>query len=172
MSKRVIELVDYDPKWVKIFETERLILANIIGSNAIHIEHIGSTAVVGLMAKPVIDILIEVNELTALDTNNKAFIEQSYIVKGENGISGRRYYEKGGNQRSHHVHVFQNNDINLLRHRAFKEYLVAHPAIASAYGKIKKEALARSGNDINNYMALKNDFITKHETLAIQWFVN
>ncbi|PKG80613.1 hypothetical protein CXF85_21020 [Colwellia sp. 75C3] len=172
MSNRIIEVVDYDPNWSKTFETEKVMLTKAIGSNAVKIEHIGSTSVVGLSAKPVIDILIEVTSLTELDSANKNIVGLGYIVKGENGISGRRYFQKGGNQRSHHVHAFQTSDLHLLRHRAFKEYLIAHPIIASEYSFIKKEAVSKSGNDINFYMALKNNFIQKHEILAIEWFGN
>lgn len=172
VSNRVIEVVDYDPNWSKAFEIEKVMLAKAIGNNAVKIEHIGSTSVVGLSAKPVIDILIEVTKLAELDSANKNLVALGYNVKGENGISGRRYFQKGGNQRSHQVHAFQTSDFHLHRHRAFKEYLIAHPNIASEYGKIKKEAVSKSENNINIYMALKNGFIQKHEKLALEWFGN
>ena len=172
LNDRVIEVVDYDPNWKRIFEIERGMLTKAIGCNVVQIDHIGSTSVVGLAAKPVIDILIEVANLAELDTANKNIESLGYLIKGENGISGRRYFQKGCSQRSHHVHAFQTNDFHLLRHRAFKEYLIAHPIIASEYGSIKKEFISKSDNDINIYMALKNDFIQKHEKLALEWFGN
>jgi len=172
LSIRVVEVVDYDPNWKNAFETERVLLAKAIGLNAVKIEHIGSTAVVGLAAKPVIDILIEVADLKELDNAADNMEALGYLVKGENGIEGRRYFLKGGYQRSHHVHAFKTNDLHLYRHRAFKEYLIAHSEIASEYGAIKKEAAFKSGNNINAYMALKNDFIQKHEKIAIEWFSN
>ncbi|RTR39680.1 GrpB family protein [Shewanella canadensis] len=172
MSNRVLEVVDYDPNWKKTFETERALLTKAIGINAVKIEHIGSTSVIGLAAKPVIDILIEVTKLKELDTANENLKALGYNIKGENGISGRRYFHKGGNQRTHHVHTFQTNDLHLHRHRAFKEYLIAHPTIATEYAAIKKQAVSKSGNNINVYMVLKNDFIQKHEILALQWFGN
>jgi len=171
LSNRVLEVVDYDPNWKKTFETERALLTKAIGINAVKIEHIGSTSVIGLAAKPVIDILIEVTNLKELDTANENLKALGYKIKGENGISGRRYYQKGGNQRTHHIHAFQTNDLHLDRHRAFKEYLIAHPTIATEYAAIKKQAVSKSGN-INVYMVLKNDFIQKHEKLALQWFGN
>ena len=172
MSGRIIEVVNYDPSWKNIFDSEKSVLAKAIGNNAIRIEHIGSTAVPGLVSKPVIDILIEVESLVELDNSSKEIKTIGYLIKGENGISGRRYFQKGGNQRSHHVHAFQTGDLNLIRHRAFKEYLIAHPIIASEYGKIKTMAILKSDNNINNYMAHKNEFIQKHEKLAVEWFVN
>jgi GrpB-like predicted nucleotidyltransferase (UPF0157 family) len=172
LSCRVIEVVDYNPNWKITFENERVMLSKAIGNNAVKIEHIGSTSVVGLAAKPVIDILIEVTSLDELDISNKNIEALGYLVKGENGIEGRRYFQKGGNQRSHHVHAFQTNDFHLNRHIAFKEYLIANPAIASEYSNIKKEAVTNSDNNINVYMALKNNFIHKHEKIAIEWFGN
>lgn len=172
MSNRVLEVFDYDPNWKKTFETERALLTKAIGINAVKIEHIGSTSVIGLAAKPIVDILIEVSNLKELDTANENLKSLGYKIKGENGISGRRYYQKGGNLRTHHVHAFQTNDLHLDRHRAFKEYLIAHPAIATEYAAIKKQAAFKSGNNINVYMVLKNSFIQTHEKLALQWFGN
>ena len=172
LSSRVIEVVDYDPNWKKAFETERVMLSKAIGNNAVKIKHIGSTSVVGLSAKPVIDILIEVSSLYDLDAANKNIEALGYLIKGENGITGRRYFQKGGNQRSHHVHAFQTNDLHLQRHIAFKEYLIAHPTIALEYSNIKKEAVSKSDNNINIYMTIKNNFIQKHEKIAIEWFGN
>lgn len=169
---RMIEVVDYDASWKKKFENEKLLLTKAIGDNALKIEHIGSTSVEGLTAKPIIDILIEVSSLTKLDLANEKLEALGYRVKGENGISGRRYFQKGGTQRSHQVHAFQTNDVHLLRHLAFKEYLIAHPEIATEYGAIKKFAASKCDNNAKIYMALKNDFIQKHEKLAINWFGN
>lgn len=170
LNHRVIDVIDYDPRWKDIFKIEKELLVNAIGSNAISIEHIGSTSVKGLVAKPVIDILIEVTSLKKLDASSKKIVALAYHVKGENGISARRYFQKGGKQRTHHLHAFQTGDLNLMRHRAFKAYLIAHPLVSSEYGQIKKSAMYNSDNNINRYMALKNEFIEKHEKIAIAWF--
>lgn len=119
LSNRIIEVVGFDPNWKNIFETEKVILTKAIGNNTVKIDHIGSTSVIDLVAKPVIDILIEVSNLEKLDAVNKKMIALGYTVKGENGISGRRYFQKGGNQHSHYVHAFQSGDSHLHRHRAF-----------------------------------------------------
>ncbi|MDP2559638.1 GrpB family protein [Psychrobium sp. 1_MG-2023] len=169
-ARRIIEVVDYNPQWQQAFNIEQGLLKGVIGNNAITIEHIGSTAVVGLAAKPIIDILIEVSSLELLDRVNESIAELGYVVKGENGISGRRYFQKGGHQRSHHIHAFVADDPHLERHRAFKAYLSHHSAIAQEYSKLKQAAAVVCDNDMTRYMALKNDFIAHHETLAVQWF--
>ena len=125
LCNRAIEVVDHDPNWKNIFEIEKAALSKAIGNNAVKIDHIGSTSVIGLAAKPIVDILIEVSKLEKLDAADKNISALGYTIKGENGISGRRYFQKGGYQRSHHVHAFQSGDLHLHRHKAFKEYLIA-----------------------------------------------
>jgi len=168
--KRIISVVDYDPLWPRVFDKEKTILAQICGSNAISIEHIGSTSVEGLAAKAIIDILIEVKSLNQLDCIDSDFQRAGYVVKGENEIDGRRYFQKGGPKRSHHVHAFKTNDAQLLRHRSFKAYLLAHKGIADDYGYLKKEAAQRSLNDAQAYMLHKHDFIEHHQQLALRWY--
>lgn len=170
MNQRIIEVVDYNPDWAINFTAEKQCLTLAIGDNAIAIEHIGSTSIEGLSAKPIIDILIEVTCLKSLDEHNKKLKAIGYKAKGENGIAGRRYFEKGGKNRSHHVHAFATGDNNLTRHLAFKHYLIAHPELLTAYAEIKKRAAHACNNDSILYMTLKNDFIQQHEPLALKWF--
>lgn len=170
MGQRKIEVLDYDPNWTIKFNVEKALLNQAIGSVALKIEHIGSTSVTGLAAKPIIDILIEVSSLESLDDSSEKLEAIGYQIKGENGIEGRCYFQKGGDERTHHVHAFLSGDINLIRHRAFKEYLIAHPDISKAYGDIKKQAAASCNNDSLLYMALKNEFIQEHQRLAVDWY--
>ncbi len=172
MSQRKIEVVEYDPEWAIKFESEKVLLQEAIGDAALNIEHIGSTSVSRLMAKPIIDILIEVSSLQSLDAKDKKLESLGYEIKGENDIEWRRYFQKGGDQRTHHVHAFQTGDENSTRHRAFKEYLIAHPKISKEYGVIKKQAARNCKNDSVLYMTLKHEFIQKHEKLAMQWYGN
>lgn len=170
MSSRKIEVLNYSKEWAVIFETEKALLKAILGDVALSIEHIGSTAVPNLAAKPVIDILIEVADIHLLDTKTEGFQRLNYEVKGENGIVGRRYFQKGGVNRTHHIHAFQSGSPALCRHIAFRDYLIAYPAIANQYAAVKKEAAINCKNDSQLYMRLKNEFISKHEDLAVKWF--
>ena len=172
MSRRKIEVVAYNPDWAKMFIDEKTALGALLENIAVSIEHIGSTSVDGLCAKPIIDMLVEVASLKALDDKSKALEAIGYEVKGENGIVGRRYFQKGGDDRTHHLHAFLSGDENLLRHRAFKDYLIAHPDIALEYAAIKQQAAQGCNNDSRMYMSLKNDFIEKHERLAVMWYDN
>lgn len=119
---RKIAVVPYDEKWPQLFEAESLLIKTVLGGVAENVHHIGSTSVPGLSAKPVIDILLEVSDISALD--NSAMTRVGYIARGENGITDRQYFIKGGDRRSHQVHAFAVGDIQVLRHLAFRDYLI------------------------------------------------
>ncbi|GKK04001.1 hypothetical protein NUBL21985_46300 [Klebsiella pneumoniae] len=118
MNMRILTVVDYDEMWPALFENERTLLQMTLGKVISRIHHIGSTSVPGLSAKPVIDILIEVANLEELDSLNQAMEGIGYTVRGENGILNRRYFTKGGNQRSHHIHAFATGDAQIIKHLA------------------------------------------------------
>jgi len=164
--------MDYDPQWITNFNNEKQHLLNAIGEIAISIEHIGSTSVIGLSAKPIIDILVEVSDLALLDDKTPQLAALGYLAKGENGIAGRRYFQKGDNLRTHHVHAFVSDDAHLVRHLAFRDYLISHPKIQNEYQVIKQQAAKLCGNKSERYMSLKNGFIQTHEPLAVHWYLN
>ena len=166
---RTIEVVDYQPHWPDLFDLESQRIADAIASLKPAISHIGSTSVPGLSAKPVIDILVEVDDVAALDAHNVALHAIGYIARGENGIPERRYFEKGGADRTHQIHAFNRASVGVLRHLAFRDYLVQHPKIASVYGELKKRVAIQCDNDIVRYCAGKDAFIQTHEKLALAW---
>lgn len=164
---RIIEVVEYQASWAQGFSVAQASLKRVLGDNAIHIEHVGSTSVVGLAAKPIIDILVEVKSLPALDAQQLAMQRLGYLAKGENGIAGRRYYEKGGDARTHHIHAFEQGSDQLLRHRAFRDYLNVNPEVCQAYAQLKKTAALRCNNDASQYAADKQAFVSWHEQAAL-----
>jgi GrpB-like predicted nucleotidyltransferase (UPF0157 family) len=170
MSKRILSLVPYQDNWPALYQQERALLVPLLGDNLIQIDHIGSTSVIGLAAKPIIDILIEVKSLSSIDKLTAQFQELGYLAKGENGIAGRRYFQKGGNQRSHHLHIFEKDDEQLVKHRAFRDYLLKFPAIAQQYSDIKHKALLEANNDSQLYTELKSSFIQEHTNKALRLF--
>lgn len=169
MNKRILTIVPYQDNWPALYQQERALLVPLLGDNLINIDHIGSTSVPGLAAKPIIDILIEVKDLSLVDELTEAFLKIGFDAKGENGISGRRYFQKGGNARSHHLHVFIKGDKELTKHRAFRGYLVQFPSIAKQYSEIKQQALALANNDGQRYSELKSEFIQEHTIKALKW---
>ncbi len=105
MNKRRIEVVDYDPAWPKLFETEQTLLCRVLGEVAERIRHIGSTAVPGLAAKPIIDILVEVTDLESLDAMNNEMSAIGYTPMGEFGIPGSRYCDGKDAYIKRHVEI-------------------------------------------------------------------
>jgi GrpB-like predicted nucleotidyltransferase (UPF0157 family) len=171
MSERILEVVDYNPLWVKAFELERSLVEEAMKGIVVEISHIGSTSIPGLAAKPIIDILVAVTDLDVLDQRTKKMELLGYKAKGENGIVGRRYFQKGGNQRTHHLHAFKSGDENLVRHKALRDYLLHHREVVLEYEKLKKELVAIcSKNDVSGYQEGKSSFLQKHKKLALQWY--
>ncbi len=165
-----VVVTEYDPDWPARFEAEAEGLARVFGPQAIGIMHIGSTSVPGLAAKPVIDIMPVVRDITAVDSLNAAMERLGYEAMGEYGIAGRRYFRKGATARRYHVHVYEAGSAEALRHLAFRDFLRAHGDIARRYGALKAELAACFSGDIEAYMDGKDPFIKKTERDAIAWW--
>ena len=169
MSTRKIQVVAYSEDWPAMFVVERSALQQILAKVLIQLDHIGSTSVPQLMAKPIIDMLMEVSSLTALDQLQAKIQALGYSAMGEFGIAGRRFYTKGGDLRSHHIHAFVSGDDNLFRHRAFRDYLRAHPVIKQQYGQLKQQQALMCRHDSDLYQQGKNSFIQEHQARALHW---
>lgn len=169
LKKRRIEIVDYDRRWPDLFQEEARLLSEVLSTELVRIHHIGSTAVAGLKAKSVIDILLEVKDVNALDAYDSAMKKIGYIPKGEFGIPGRRFYLKGPDRRTCHVHAFTAGSHDVRRHIAFRDYLMAHPLVAGEYGALKARCASECNDDIDRYCDGKRDFVAFHETRALEW---
>jgi GrpB-like predicted nucleotidyltransferase (UPF0157 family) len=167
MSTRIIAVENYDSNWPTLYLVEQQRLKMIVGDNIATIHHIGSTAVLGLPAKPIIDILLEVHDLSVFEKCSSQLIAIGFIAKGENGIAGRRYFQKGGIQRSHHLHVFQQGSIHAFHHLVFRNYLRKHLKVKQQYGQLKKRVAMQCQHNSEVYMQGKNHFIKQHLTLAM-----
>lgn len=166
----IVTVKKYDPDWIEDFKTESQAINQQIGEFINHIHHIGSTAVPELMAKPIIDIMLDVKSVKALDNQSSKLEDLGYQPMGEFGIKGRRYFRKGGDNRTHQIHAFKQGDANLLRHLAFRDYLINHKRIAEQYGHLKVEIAERCKNDIEKYSKEKDSFIKHYEAVAIEWY--
>jgi GrpB-like predicted nucleotidyltransferase (UPF0157 family) len=166
---RKIELVEYRESWPIDYLKEAEILKKILADNFIESFHIGSTAIHGLKSKPVIDILIEVKSLCRIDDKAIDLESVGYELKGEYGIKGRRFLQKGNNTRTHHIHIFESGDSEIERHRLFVEYLNANPNKALDYQKLKEKLCFRFREDPESYTLGKNDFIRSIESEMYSW---
>ncbi len=163
----IVKIVDYDNAWPETFRKESNLIKTIIGDNYVEIHHIGSTAVPGLAAKPIIDMILVVHSLKVLDEIDLEMTNAGYVPKGEYGISGRRYYQKGGNRRTHQIHAFQQNDDNIIRHLVFRDYLINNNDVCREYATLKKKIADECKNDIEKYCDGKEAFVKHHESIAM-----
>lgn len=166
-----VRVVDYDPAWERAYREEAKRIQDVLGDNCVEIYHIGSTAVPGLAAKPILDILPVVRSLAAADGAAGAFEALGYEYLGEFGIPGRRYLRRGGDERTHQVHIFAAGDEdNIRRHLAFRDYMRAHPEEREAYARLKKALAARFPYDIGAYCDGKEAFVRDREAKALAWW--
>lgn len=169
MPQHVV-VTEYDAGWPREFERESEQLARVFGSNLAAIHHIGSTSVPGLAAKPVVDIMPVVYSLEAVDFSRAGFEALGYEYLGEFGIPGRRYMRKGGDERTHQVHVFaQGDEVNITRHLAFRDYLKTHPEVKNEYAVLKLRLAEKYPYDIDAYCDGKDAFVKKYELEALKW---
>lgn len=166
---RRMQVVDYCFNWPMQYEREVDTLRSVLGDEIVRAHHIGSTAVPGLAAKPIIDILLEVRSVDRLDLFDAAMEEIGYRPRGELGIPGRRYYTKGGDQRTHHVHAFVTGDLHVEKHLVFRDYLRTHPQSAADYAAVKREAAAAHETDPEEYMAFKHGFVERMVARSMDW---
>jgi GrpB-like predicted nucleotidyltransferase (UPF0157 family) len=168
---RNIEVVPHNPNWAAMFQAEADQLAPIFGSEALAIEHIGSSAIPGIKAKPIIDILIAVKDIERVDDFNEQMSALGYEPYGEFGIPGRRYFSTGHTDadRPRHVHVFQSDNPEVARHIDFRDYMRAHPDNAQIYSRLKESLAQKFPNDRERYTDGKSDFIREMDRKAAEW---
>ena len=170
MRQHII-VTEYDPLWPQKFQAESLLIRGILADNCLAIYHIGSTAVPGLAAKPIIDMMAVVKSLAQVDDAAEDFSQIGYEYLGEFGIAGRRYLRKGGEERTHQIHIFQADDWhNIGRHLAFRDYLRSHEKERAEYAAIKTELAQRFPYDIDGYCDGKAHFVQEMERAALSRF--
>jgi GrpB-like predicted nucleotidyltransferase (UPF0157 family) len=158
-----VELQEYDPTWAELFESERQLLAGIFGSRAVAIEHVGSTSVPGLSAKPIVDVLIGLRELALSDAQIEAMRRLGYEYLGEHGLAGRLFFRK--KPRTHHVHVVEHGGAHWDRQLVFRDALRSDPDERRRYDAFKRR-LAAEGHPRDVYTELKTPFIREIEARA------
>ncbi len=161
-TKRVIVL-PYCERWEQNFAQIRDELRKALGPLALKIEHVGSTAVRGLSAKPIIDIDIVIRDYSVFDAVVSALQAIGYFHEGDLGIAGREAFKYDGKDhlQKHHLYVCPQNSAELKRHIAFRDYLRSHPEAVREYSRIKEEGAALFPNDIEKYIEHKAPFIQK-----------
>jgi len=169
--KDKIIVIDYDPKWAEQFvELCDLLLRYVNKNDMISIEHVGSTSVVGLKAKPVIDLDIIVTDGEHMKKVIAQLAKLGYEHIGDLGVVGREAFKRppeniltngtGRKWFKHHLYVCQTGSIGLRNHLALRDHLRDHPEKVVEYGNLKQDLAEKYPYDIDAYIEGKTDFIT------------
>ena len=158
-QQREVIIVAYVPAWAARFREEASRIASVFGGELLSIHHIGSTSVPGMSAKPIVDIMPVVRDISKVETFNEGMIQLGYTPMGEYGIKGRRYFVKGAAVRTHHVHSYQPDNPEVNGHLDFRDYLIAHEDEAGQYAKLKTSLAAQHRYDMEAYTQGKAAFI-------------
>lgn len=172
LSPMKIKILEHQNAWLEDFEQEKASLNQQLHDIWHEIHHIGSTAVKGLHAKPIIDILLLVESLSELDDRPGVIEYLGYEALGEFGIPGRRYYRKTNEagEHTHHIHAFLRESPEARRHLAFRDYLGYNPEATQQYSRLKLSLVAANPYNIEAYAKGKEPFITRVEAEALAWY--
>jgi GrpB-like predicted nucleotidyltransferase (UPF0157 family)/RimJ/RimL family protein N-acetyltransferase/GNAT superfamily N-acetyltransferase len=163
---RKVRLEPYNPQWPLLFEEEKKRLEKILEGLPCHIFHIGSTAIVGAKAKPAIDMMLVVNQLSTFSAYDAALKKCSgYFCKGECGIRNHLFYSNEG-AIHYHLHLYEEDHPDVQRHLRFVSYMNRHPKMADKYVALKEELANKYRGDRYNYTMKKSSLIKEIDYLA------
>ncbi len=165
-----IRVVDYDHNWSLIFADLSRVIAGALGELALAIEHVGSTSVPGLAAKPIIDIDVVVESRGAVSEAIKRLAPLGYVHSGDLGVPGREAFGHDGGEEvprdgsgrrwpPHNLYVCEQDNEELARHLTFRDYMRQNPQGAAEYAELKRGLAQRFPNDIDAYIEGKTELV-------------
>ena len=154
-------IVPYDPDWPRLHEVARDEIVQAIGGRFVLIEHVGSTAVPGLAAKPIIDILVGVESWEESKKHVAPLVRRGWEYPGERGIALRHYFRKWGadGEHSHHLHMMQAYEPGWLDMVLFRDYLRDNPDAVAEYGELKRSLTTQHKTRRTGYQHAKAPFV-------------
>jgi GrpB-like predicted nucleotidyltransferase (UPF0157 family) len=162
LERGIVKLLPHNPRWKDLFEEEADFLSGILNHFFPNIEHIGSTSIPGIVAKPIIDIAVAVMDLSELYDIIEIMETNGYEYRGEQGIPDRHLFVKGTKTvRTHHIHLMPITHYQWETHQLFRDYLINHPNYASQYDFLKKSLQQKFSKDRVKYLDGKSGFIEK-----------
>ncbi len=161
MGTKNVIVLPYDPKWKNDFDEIKQELVNAIGDLIVGIEHVGSTSVEGLSAKPIIDIDVVISDYSVFDIIVSNLSTIGYIHKGDLGIKDREVfkYSDKPHLRKHHLYVCPQNSKELLRHITFRDFLRNNPEAVKKYRKVQEKAAKLFPDNMDKYIEYKSPCI-------------
>ena len=160
LGENAVRLNPYTKDWERLFREEKSRLQIAVGLFVLDIQHVGSTSIPGMIAKPIIDIAIAVESFEEANVCIKPIESLGYQYRGENNIPRRHFFVKG-NPRTYHIHINEIGSRDWNEQISFRDYLIHHQDIASGYAELKMELAQRYPTDRQAYSESKSPFI-KH----------
>ena len=154
-----VQVIDYDPEWPRIFERVRSYVWPAVRDIALSVEHVGSTSVPGLRAKPVIDACIVVASSKDVPACIERLASIGYVHRGNLGVPEREAFHHPDALPKHHLYLSPRESLSLKNHLGLRDYLRSHPEAAREYGDVKAELARRFPADIDSYIVGKTEFI-------------
>jgi GrpB-like predicted nucleotidyltransferase (UPF0157 family) len=154
-----VVIVDYDPTWPAIYAKEKAMILRAVGNRAVAIEHIGSTAVPGLGAKPIIDIMVAVRRLTDVEAIVEPLQAIGYEYRPDVTTTDRIFFNKGPPEAHRHLHITEEGSDSWWEHLLFRDFLRKHPDVARQYCELKRKLAAKFRSDREAYTEAKTTFI-------------
>ena len=160
LERTTVTLKPYDKRWAELFKKERERLQAVLDGDVLAIEHIGSTSVPGLAAKPILDVGVAVANFEAAFALVPRLEGLGYTFRGEQGISRRHYFVRGSDQsRTHHLHMLEHTHPEWRDLLGFRDRLRAQPETLRAYEALKRQLAKRYLNDREAYTDGKYRFV-------------
>ncbi|BBL59838.1 GrpB family protein [Methylomonas koyamae] len=190
-----VTIEPYNPRWQGDFCRHKLTIESAIGHLLGSVDHIGSTSLGDIAAKPIIDVLVGITDQSLLDETIEPILNAgyTYIEKFTPGMPYRRFFVKltplsgkplpsilatndvlsfGVDYNTVvNIHAIEQGSYHWMRHIAFRDYLLAHPDVRIEYERLKLEIVKIDFSDPLDYNAHKEGFISKHQELAVRWFL-
>jgi GrpB-like predicted nucleotidyltransferase (UPF0157 family) len=165
MPRGEVVLAEHDPRWARCFEIESANILAALPGIGLSLEHVGSTSVPGLVAKPILDVLGSCLDVADIDRHIPALERLGYQSKGERGIPGRRYlarYDAAEQVGFIHLHFYARSHEQVAELLVFRDALRARPDVAQAYAELKRSLQRKYPRDLDRYVESKSAFIIAH----------
>lgn len=168
MGTKNVVVLPYDPEWKNDFEEIKQELVNAIGDLIVGIEHVGSTSVEGLSAKPIIDIDVVISDYSVFDSIVSRLSTIGYTHEGDLGIKDREVfkYTDKPHLRKHHLYVCPQNSKELLRHTTFRDFLRNNPEAVKKYSQVKENGAKLFPDNMDKYIEYKSPCIEEMYSLC------
>ena len=169
LKRKTVKLVDHNPKWLKAFKDEKKQLQEIFGVDVLGVEHVGSTAIPGIKAKPIMDLMVAVPDIDDYEKYIEGLLKMGYQFRRDYRGTDQEHilFVKGPEEkRTHYLKLCELNSEFWDEHIIFRDYLIDHPEKAKEYEELKIELNKKYSKDRDTYTKMKEDFIKQILELA------